>query len=76
MTCVLPKCYDVRFPEMSLVLAQQGAHILTFPSAFTQVTGSAHWEVCFAWPKYTVFYNGSKMFKENIRTPPVITAII
>lgn len=38
-------CYDVRFPEMSLVLAQQGAHILTFPSAFTQVTGSAHWEV-------------------------------
>lgn len=38
-------CYDVRFPELSLVLAQQGAHILTFPSAFTQITGSAHWEV-------------------------------
>ncbi|XP_078345728.1 deaminated glutathione amidase-like [Oculina patagonica] len=38
-------CYDVRFPEMSVVLAQQGAHILTFPSAFTQITGSAHWEV-------------------------------
>lgn len=38
-------CYDVRFPEMSLVLAQQGAQILTFPSAFTQITGSAHWEV-------------------------------
>jgi len=31
---------------MSLVLAQQGAQILTFPSAFTQITGSAHWEVC------------------------------
>jgi len=30
---------------MSLVLAQQGAQILTFPSAFTQITGSAHWEV-------------------------------
>lgn len=38
-------CYDVRFPELSVVLAQQGAHILTFPSAFTQITGSAHWEV-------------------------------
>lgn len=38
-------CYDVRFPEMSVALAQQGAHILTFPSAFTQITGSAHWEV-------------------------------
>lgn len=42
----LIQCYDVRFPEMSLVLAQQGAQILTFPSAFTQITGSAHWEVC------------------------------
>ncbi|XP_027040871.1 deaminated glutathione amidase-like [Pocillopora damicornis] len=38
-------CYDVRFPELSLILAQQGADILTFPSAFTQITGSAHWEV-------------------------------
>lgn len=38
-------CFDVRFPELSLVLAQQGAHILAFPSAFTEVTGSAHWEV-------------------------------
>ena len=42
------KCFDVRFPELSLVLAQQGAHILAFPSAFTEVTGSAHWEVCHA----------------------------
>ncbi|XP_022795314.1 nitrilase homolog 1-like [Stylophora pistillata] len=39
-------CYDVRFPELSLILAQQGADILTFPSAFTQITRSAHWEVC------------------------------
>lgn len=38
-------CYDVRFPELSTILAQQGAHILTYPSAFTQITGSAHWEV-------------------------------
>jgi predicted amidohydrolase len=38
-------CYDIRFPEMSLLLARQGADILTFPSAFTVVTGIAHWEV-------------------------------
>lgn len=27
------------------MLAQQGADILTYPSAFTQTTGMAHWEV-------------------------------
>ncbi|GFO26229.1 nitrilase homolog 1-like [Plakobranchus ocellatus] len=43
--CVgLSICYDMRFPELSLALAQQGAEILTYPSAFTQVTGMAHWE--------------------------------
>ncbi|XP_031558417.1 deaminated glutathione amidase-like [Actinia tenebrosa] len=38
-------CYDLRFPEMALSLAKQGADILTFPSAFTFTTGTAHWEV-------------------------------
>ena len=38
-------CYDIRFPEQANVLTQQGADILTFPSAFTFVTGMAHWEV-------------------------------
>ncbi|XP_066466381.1 deaminated glutathione amidase isoform X2 [Tiliqua scincoides] len=38
-------CYDLRFPEMSLALAQAGAEVLTYPSAFTVATGSAHWEV-------------------------------
>ncbi|XP_034272044.1 deaminated glutathione amidase-like [Pantherophis guttatus] len=38
-------CYDLRFPEMSLALAQAGAEILTYPSAFTATTGAAHWEV-------------------------------
>ncbi|XP_013393327.1 nitrilase and fragile histidine triad fusion protein NitFhit [Lingula anatina] len=38
-------CYDLRFPEMSSYLVQQGAEILTYPSAFTQTTGLAHWEV-------------------------------
>ncbi|KAG2468895.1 deaminated glutathione amidase [Polypterus senegalus] len=38
-------CYDVRFPELSLALMRQGAEILTYPSAFTLATGTAHWEV-------------------------------
>ncbi|XP_064605423.1 nitrilase and fragile histidine triad fusion protein NitFhit-like [Liolophura sinensis] len=37
-------CYDLRFPELSIALTQQGAELLTFPSAFTQTTGLAHWE--------------------------------
>ncbi|XP_023211076.1 nitrilase and fragile histidine triad fusion protein NitFhit-like [Centruroides sculpturatus] len=37
-------CYDLRFPEFSLALAKSGAEILTYPSAFTQTTGMAHWE--------------------------------
>ena len=44
-------CYDLRFSEMSLALARKEpqlsspADILTYPSAFTVPTGSAHWEV-------------------------------
>ncbi|KAH9504368.1 Nitrilase and fragile histidine triad fusion protein NitFhit [Bulinus truncatus] len=37
-------CYDMRFPELSLALAHQGAQVITYPSAFTQTTGMAHWE--------------------------------
>lgn len=39
------QCYDLRFPELSLSQAAQGAQILTYPSAFTFATGSAHWEL-------------------------------
>ncbi|XP_018594749.1 deaminated glutathione amidase isoform X2 [Scleropages formosus] len=38
-------CYDLRFPELSVALLRQGAEILTYPSAFTVATGTAHWEV-------------------------------
>ncbi|NXX86623.1 NIT1 amidase, partial [Urocolius indicus] len=41
----LAVCYDLRFPELSLALRRAGADILTYPSAFTFPTGSAHWEV-------------------------------
>ena len=36
-------CYDMRFPEMYRALTDQGAQILTVPSAFTDTTGKAHW---------------------------------
>ncbi|MCC3861803.1 carbon-nitrogen hydrolase family protein [Pseudemcibacter aquimaris] len=36
-------CYDLRFPHLYRSLAQAGAEILTVPSAFTYVTGKAHW---------------------------------
>jgi predicted amidohydrolase len=34
-------CYDLRFPELYRAL---GAEVLLVPSAFTWVTGQAHWE--------------------------------
>jgi predicted amidohydrolase len=38
-------CYDLRFPELYRGLVAAGAELLTVPSAFTAVTGAAHWEV-------------------------------
>lgn len=37
-------CYDLRFPLLHNALAHAGADILTFPAAFSPVTGAAHWE--------------------------------
>lgn len=37
-------CYDLRFPYLYRHLAKSGAQILTVPSAFSAVTGAAHWE--------------------------------
>lgn len=37
-------CYDLRFPQLYRSLARAGAEILTVPSAFSPVTGAAHWE--------------------------------
>jgi predicted amidohydrolase len=36
-------CYDVRFPELYRKLVDQGARIVTVPSAFTLTTGKDHW---------------------------------
>ena len=37
-------CYDVRFAYLYRALAQAGAAVLLVPSAFSPVTGAAHWE--------------------------------
>jgi len=38
-------CYDLRFPELFRTLLDKGAEIFVVPSAFTAITGRAHWEV-------------------------------
>lgn len=38
-------CYDLRFPEFYRLLIDQHAELIVVPSAFTRVTGSAHWEL-------------------------------
>lgn len=40
----LSVCYDLRFPELYRRLFRLGAEIITVPSAFTAITGEAHWE--------------------------------
>lgn len=37
-------CYDLRFGHLHRDLAKAGADILLIPSAFSPVTGAAHWE--------------------------------
>jgi nitrilase len=36
--------YDLRFPKLCRALIEQGANILLIPSAFTELTGKAHWQ--------------------------------
>ena len=40
-------CYDIRFVELSRIMALNGAEILIFPGAFNLTTGPAHWELLF-----------------------------
>lgn len=41
----LAVCYDLRFAGLAQALAERGARLLVYPSAFTWVTGNAHWEL-------------------------------
>ncbi|MCZ2498518.1 carbon-nitrogen hydrolase family protein [Xylophilus sp. Kf1] len=38
-------CYDLRFPELYRACAAAGCDLLLVPSAFTHVTGQAHWSL-------------------------------
>lgn len=40
----LAVCYDLRFPELFRAMVDLGAEIIAVPSAFTAITGRAHWE--------------------------------
>jgi len=40
----LAVCYDLRFPELFRLLLDRGVEIIAVPSAFTAITGRAHWE--------------------------------
>jgi predicted amidohydrolase len=40
----LSVCFDLRFPLLFQQLTKLGADIITVPSAFTRVTGKAHWQ--------------------------------
>jgi deaminated glutathione amidase len=41
----LAVCYDLRFPELFRAMLDEGVEIIAVPSAFTALTGKAHWEV-------------------------------
>ncbi|MFA7592520.1 MAG: carbon-nitrogen hydrolase family protein [Thiohalobacteraceae bacterium] len=38
-------CYDLRFPELFRALLDRGMDMIAVPSAFTAITGRAHWEM-------------------------------
>ncbi len=75
-------CYDVRFPELFRLMQLQGADIICIPSAFTYVTGAAHWQIlmraraienqCFvvAANQTGVHQNGRQTFGHSILIDP------
>lgn len=38
-------CYDIRFPELAMIMRARGCRMLFYPGAFNMVTGPAHWEL-------------------------------
>jgi len=41
----LAVCYDLRFPELFRKMLDAGMELVALPSAFTAISGKAHWEV-------------------------------
>lgn len=40
-------CFDIRFPELSRMMVNDGAKVIFVPVAFNMTTGPAHWELSF-----------------------------
>ena len=38
-------CYDMRFPQLAMLMRDQGCKLLVYPGAFNLTTGPAHWEL-------------------------------
>jgi len=38
-------CYDIRFPEMAMLMAKKGVKLIVYPGCFNQTTGPLHWEL-------------------------------
>ena len=38
-------CYDIRFPELAVIMRNRGCMMFVYPGAFNMVTGPAHWEL-------------------------------
>ncbi len=40
-------CFDIRFPELSRLMALDGGKVIFCPASFNMTTGPAHWELMF-----------------------------
>jgi len=40
-----PDSYDIRFPQLAMLMREQGCKMLIYPGAFNLTTGPAHWEL-------------------------------
>ena len=40
-------CFDIRFPELSRMMVNDGTRIVFVPATFNMTTGPAHWELSF-----------------------------
>jgi omega-amidase len=38
-------CYDIRFPELTMIAARKGAFVVICPAAFNMTTGPLHWKL-------------------------------
>jgi len=38
-------CYDIRFPELAMLMREKGVGLMVYPGAFNTTTGPLHWEL-------------------------------